>query len=613
MNDKTSFKDAVAQVKRAYDIADYIQQSGVSLKRSGAGKSVGLCPFHSEKTPSFSVDENFQNFRCFGCGANGDLLGYVQRSENLDFIEALRKLADDKGIELSFDNSESSIDYRSLRSCLKDTANFFYSEFKKLPKEHEAIKEIVDRKLSTKAMLYGYAPSGNALYKHLSEKGYSDDLIVQAGICAKSEKHNRVFDFWQSRLMFYVTDITGKPIGFSGRKLFDTATRGKYVNSPDTPLFDKSSSLYNIQNAKKKAFDEKIVYVTEGQFDVAAFVESGMENTVASLGTAFTEKQGLICRRLVTEEGRIVFCFDGDKAGIDAAIKVFSHIPSIHSQSYVVNFPDAQDPCDFRKENGSDELYEYVKNNQKPMVEFILDVIANNNDLSSPLGATHYIEQSAKVLKTISSFALREVFIKKVALESFTSLETVRKAVSGAKPLVETSQITDTVSEPQNTLKSRPEIDEDFSIDQDNLITLIDDDLEYNAAARMIAMALIQPKFINVLLRSKSLIPKNLLWVLTDISKVPEGTKIVAEDFTYSRVMTHIMSENFFPLLSIMQPVNIRDQFIYLRDYLKKRHSDSKKDNIRTKIAKVLEKFAGANSELLEKAIIKEKTELSVK
>lgn len=610
MSNVSSFKDVVAQVKRAYDIADYIRESGVALKRSGSDKSVGLCPFHNEKTPSFNVNDRFQNFRCFGCGANGDLIGFVQRFDNLEFIEALRKLADDKGIELSFDNTDSSVDYRSLRACVRDAANFFYKNFRSLPKSHEAVKEISDRGLSVDGMLYGYAPSGNALYKMLSAKGYSDDLIVEAGVCRKSEKTGRVFDFWQGRLMFYVTDMTGKPIGFSGRKLFDTDTGGKYVNSPETPLFDKSSSLYNVHKAKNSAYDNKIVYVTEGQFDVASFVESGLTNTVASLGTAFTEQQGLICRRLVTEEGRIVFCFDGDKAGVEAAVKVFTNIPSIHSQSYVVNFPADTDPCDFRREHGAEALNSYVAENQKPMVEFILDIIAEKNDLSSPLGVNHYVEQAAKVLKTVSSYTLREVFIKKVALESFTSIETVKKAVSVASPLASGGRAGGSSLEPSESTVARPKLDVDITIDQDELIVKIDEDLTYNAVARLIAAAFTDPVLIPLLLRSRSLFPDDLTWVLEDLTKIPEGVKFFAEDFTYSKVIDHIISSDFFKLAENIVQYDIREQFAYLHNYLRKRRFELEKDSVRVHNYRLLEDSDGAGVEFLAKAIEKEGTVL---
>lgn len=609
MDKNKSFKELVAQVKRAHEISDYITQSGVTLNRSGGGKWKGLCPFHNEKTPSFTVDDRFQSFRCFGCGANGDIIGYIQKTENLDFIESLTKLGEDKGIEVTFDRSEQDVDYRTLRSCLKDTANFFYKEFKKLPSTHEAVKEITDRNLSVKGMLYGYAPAGNALYKHLSEKGYSDEIIVQAGVCSKSEKYGKVYDFWQSRLMFFVTDITGKPIGFSGRKLYDTDTRGKYINSPDTPMFDKSSSLYNIHTAKSKAHTDKTIFITEGQFDVGAFIEAGLTNTVASLGTAFTERHAMINRRLVTEQGKIVFCFDGDTAGVQAIIKVFKQIPTIHSQAYVVQFPEGKDPCDFLIEQGPEALNEYVTNNQKEMVEVILEVISKESDLESTLGRSQYINEVAKVLKTISSFSLREVFIKKVALNAFMSIDTVREAIKNADSFVTTmpdrAKDTNENDEIDDT-QLRPDLDGEGDLDQKEIIELIEDNYLFSSAARMVSLSFIEPLLMPYLIKCQQVFPEDLQWIIEDIKQEEDDVKLVAESFTYSEVMNYILNANFFDFLQMMTTEDFIAQFDYLKKYLQKNIHQDKKESSRRKIYKTLSESKGGSVQMLAKAIAAE-------
>lgn len=348
-----NFKDVIVEIKNAYNIVDYIQQSGTALKSAGVNKYKGLCCFHNEKSASFVVDEHFQNYRCFGCNASGDLIKFVQATENLEFIDAVKKLAEDKGIELELSDDATSIDYKSLRACIKEAALFFVKEFRKLEDTHPAKIEVTNRKLSLDKMVYGYSPDGrDKLYKHLSNLGYSDEVILQTGVCVKYNENSKISDFWHGRLMFVITDITGKPIGFSARKLFDTDKRGKYVNSTETPLFNKSSVLFNLSKAKKLAGEKKSVIVVEGQFDVASYVEAGAINTVASSGTAFGEKQVMICRRLVSEEGEIVFAFDGDVAGIKAAKSVFKISPLIHQQSFFVTFPKGADPDDYRQKNG---------------------------------------------------------------------------------------------------------------------------------------------------------------------------------------------------------------------------------------------------------------------
>lgn len=599
MTEDISFKNLVLEVKRSYDIVDYIQASGVSLKRSGGGRWKGLCPFHNEKTPSFIVDENFQNFRCFGCGAHGDLVSYVESTENLDFMEALRSLAESKGIEVTLSDEDSTVDWRALKSIVKDTANFFYREFRKLPEDHPAVQQIVSRGLPVNGpIMYGYAPSGNALHSFLSSQNYSDDLIVQAGVCRRNEKTSRIFDFWQSRLMFFVTDIIGKPVGFSGRKLFETDTMGKYVNSPDTPLFNKSASLFNITNAKKKAAADRTVFVTEGQFDVAAMVSAGLENTVASLGTAFTEQQGLICRRLVSEGGRIVFCFDGDSAGVNAAAKVFKNIPAIHGQAYVVILPDGLDPCDFRNRNGDEALKDYVEKNQKTMIDFMLDSLADQNDLESPIGTASYVSQAAAVLRTIPSSTLREAFTRKVALIGFTSVSDVRDAVARARDNVDEQFHVAEPEAPQKAAEGRSYDDEDDLLDQDSLIEKIDNDLVYRATAGLFVLALPRNGWRRSFISVEELFPDDMRWLAADMSRIDDGTShIVPEDFSYSQVVDHILTENLFPNITNMSPDDIKGQFIYLHEFLKKHQKNNRTDLVRSRVAHFLEQSAGDGSE----------------
>lgn len=422
------FKQIIANVKEAYDIVDYIESSGVSLKSSGS-KYTGLCPFHNEKTPSFYVDTHFQSYKCFGCGVGGDILSYVQEHHSLDFKEALTVLAQDKNISLDGvfsgrrDDDEQKVDIQSLRELLKETGTFFWRLYQKLPSDHVAKQEVSDRKLTVKNNhnIYGYAPEGgNKLYNHLSEKGYSDEMIEIAGVCKKSERTGRFFDFWQGRLMFIITDITGRVVGFSGRKLYDTDKMGKYVNSSESPIFDKSSLLFNSALAKSTASKEKEVYVAEGQFDVMSFIEAGKLNSVAPLGTAFTVKQSSALRRMVSESGKIVFFFDPDEAGQKAAEKVFEVDPLLHSMSEVIIPFKDKDPNDFGRDKGYDTLAEYVSNpkNRLTLTEFVLKAAEKRYDMSSPEGRTKYVEEAAGILSMISSASLRREYTKRVSLAS---------------------------------------------------------------------------------------------------------------------------------------------------------------------------------------------------
>lgn len=601
-----SFKDSVAEVKRAYDIVTYIQGSGVNLRSSGINKFKGLCPFHSEKTPSFVVDSRFQNFRCFGCGEHGDLLAFVEKTENLSFTDALIKLADDKGIEIALGDREDNVDYRSLRECVKQAALFYRKSFRSLDESHAAFKEITSRGLSVKgSVVYGYAPNGgDRLVKHLQGKGFSDEIIIQSGVALKSSS-GRLYDFWRGRLMFFITDITGRPIGFSGRKLYENDKMGKYVNSPDTPLFNKSSVLYNASRARENAAKDSCIYVTEGQFDVAALVESGLPAVVASLGTSFTEGHANLCRRMVSDKGRIVFCFDGDDAGVSAAVKVFRHAPVIHSQSYVVVFPDGMDPCEFMISNGKKSLREYIENNQVPMVEFVLESFLKDLDVNNPTEKSEFIDRAASVLKTVSSYSFRESMISKVSLNTFLPVDTVRQAVEKAKPIdIDSFKGSSVESHDKNSFKDR-NYDDVTDIDQGAVVKNIEENLLYSAIARGSALCIMEPRFIPSFVKMRALFPNDMKWVADDLAKMSGRKKIVAEDFSCTRVMDYIMSSVFFPLSGIMDYGDYQSLYSQLSKYIVSCSETRNKESRRRKIVKVLSGSKG-DIDMLDKAVRKD-------
>lgn len=600
---KTDLKTVVAQIKQAYLISDYIRNAGVKLTAAGPGKWKGLCSFHNEKTPSFNVNDQFGNYHCFGCGAHGDIIKYIQETEHLEFMDVVRKLAEEKGIELNFEKGDGpSVDYKSLRDCLKETANFFAREYRKLPPEHKARKQVTDRGISEKGMIYGYAPEKRtALYDHLKAKGFSEEIMLQAGVVSYWEKYNKYSDFWTGRLMFVITDVMGRPIGFAGRKLFEDDTRGKFVNSPAGPVFDKSSALFNIQNAKKPAGDAKEIYVAEGQFDVAAFIEAGSPNVVASSGTAFTPQQGGILQRLVGESGQIVFAFDGDKAGIGAAKKVFKNVPSIHSNSWVVQFPEGKDPCDFRLENGNESFQEHVAK-RVPLVEFILEVTKEDHDMSSTLGRAKYLEDAAKVLKTIASNTVREQFVRKVALDTFTE-------VAAVKNQVEKSDVMELADEdaPVQGGEASDETDEKPSdglelTDSVDVMELIRSNQTYALAARFLALAVLDSELIQYLPKNKKRLPPEFGTVIDELCALKPGAIIVPEAFTDSKLVQFLSNPRHFPLAHL-EGFHSREQFEYIyKRYMAAVHT-AQEAEIQGKIHMILASAEDNQLELLVQAL----------
>lgn len=597
------FKSVVLEVKNAYNIVDYIEGSGVSLRSNGTESWKGLCPFHSEKTPSFTVSSARQSYKCFGCGASGDILSFVMATENIEFKDALLELAEAKNINVDFSgNSDSSFDYASLRKCVKDSANFFYKNFKSLPSNHPAKKEITSRGLSPKGgMLYGYAPEGGSkLYSHLSSLGYSDEIIFQSGVCRKSKKSGRVFDFWQGRLMFFLTDTVGRPVGFSGRKLFETDRMGKYVNSPDGILFDKSSILFNFSDAKKSAGKNREIYIAEGQFDVAAIRESGVENVAASSGTAFTVKQAHMCSRSVGEGGKIIFCFDGDNAGREAALKVFDHCPQIHGNSYVVSFPEGNDPCDYRQKNGSEELKKYIEENRKPLVEFVLESFAEGKNFSQPQDKMDYIQKSAVVLKSIDNLSLREHYVKLVSINTLVETSVIEEAVKNAKLEKKNREVYE--AEITNNDVERYE---STDVEERLIETLSEGFGKYYISHRLLFFFSEDRAFCESVDDFLDYVPSEMRPIFEELCWIPLNEPVFPEKFTYSEYISNLFEKNYFPFLRIMDMPEKEELYNRLVKELKEVSQSFEVEKVRMKISRALSD-GKSSVDILRKALEKE-------
>lgn len=604
----SNFQSTVAQIKEAYNIEDYIANDGVVLKQSGGSKLKGLCPMpdHNERTPSFSVDTQFQNYYCFGCKESGDLLSYVQTTQNLSFWESLQLLASDKGIELESKSDEPSVDYTSLRAILKDTALFYVAHFKKLDEDHPAKKQILDRGLELEVMRFGYAPEKRgSLYAYLSGKKYSDDLIHQSGVCRRSEKGD-FYDFWNGRLMFVIADIQGNPIGFSGRKLFESDRRGKYVNSTDTPLFNKSKALFNVSQAKKPAGRAKEVYVVEGQFDVAAFVAADIPNVIAASGTAFTDSHAQTCSRLVSgSAGSVIFAFDGDTAGLQAARRVFETSPDLHTIAFAVPFK-GQDPCDFRQSEGSEALQEFVSKERIPLVDFVLENLEDSSDLKSTTGRAKYVKEAADLLSHVRSRPILDGAIRRVALHSVSAhssvVDEVAEAMKKRKSSEKKTQARREASGPTDDdgmpLPPQPEPEEDdqdspvYTPDDDAVLDLIAEDEYYSLAARFIAITVRYPKLRPALVASKRVLPSELCPFADDMRLMLEeendDLRIIPEKFTLDKAARELLSQNFMPHLSGMNSREVVGLYKRLGRKLKEMKERDEENDRQGQIAQVL-------------------------
>lgn len=605
---ESNYRNTIAVVKAAYDIADYMRAAGLNLKPNGIGKWKVSCPFHRESTPSCVINDSFQNYRCFGCGANGDIITFVTEYENLNFTDALKKLAEDKNIIIDLKESNDGVDYDSLRKILKLAANFYCKQFDALPESHVAKTEITDRGLTynnRKAdwLRYGYSPSGNHLSKYLKSEGFSDELLVQSGLCHKNSETGDLYDFFRSRLMFIFTDRYGKPVGFSSRKLFEDDKRGKYVNSSESALFHKSQVLYNHSLARKNSGKEKELFVCEGQFDVAAFVEAGMSNVVASSGTAFTKDQVVECKKLVGSDGKLVFCFDGDKAGIDAATKVFLSFPSIHEDAYVVIFPDGKDPCDYRLSEGSEGLKEYVSN-PLTLVEFMIVNAKTRFDLSSVVGRTKYVNEAAKYVKTVSNMTLRDNCIRLLSLESLTSIEVVKAAVEKAEPLT-----FDSYDNENNEIQD--EVVEEHTERFETLKELIYTDDYYKVSAYFTSLGLMRKAWRASVVRSQSLLPKSFHPFIEELKSREELESIFPELFSDYELAELLMNNDFSDLYKFMSIEELKDHFIYLHKRLDDMVKERRESRVDERLLELLVNDETASLDYFRK-LVERKKELSI-
>lgn len=394
MADKFSL--LISEVKSRGNIVDMCTSRGVEVHQSGV-RYKALCPFHDEKTPSFVVDENTQTYHCFGCGERGDIISFVQKFDNTDFMDAVRLVAENAGMN-DIDNKidavfssgfDSAVDYRMLRSCMQAAADFYRDKFNALKSTHPAKKMVESRGVSLPdidcnddnengkdtALYLGYCGAKSTeLVEELQSRGFTPETLVQCGLAREvtdKDGDKVVLDFFSNRLLFAFHDNSGRIIGFSGRKLKESDFGGKYINTPETPLFHKGSAIFNFHAARTSIGRESLVYIVEGQFDVYAMRESGVDNVVAVSGTAVTDTHIKTLTRAAGAQGKLVFCLDGDKAGRASMVKSVQNHLAVQQRGESVVFPKGQDPCDVYVKHGAKSLEKYVNVKRKTAAEFI--------------------------------------------------------------------------------------------------------------------------------------------------------------------------------------------------------------------------------------------------
>jgi len=359
-------QETIEKVREACDIVEIVGEH-VSLKKSGQNFK-GLCPFHSERTPSFTVSPAKQVYHCFGCGAGGNVISFVMQAENLSFTEALRALAKRKGVELPRERSESDSVTASILSAMEFAVSFYKKQLGSASgkKARDYLETRAIAKETQEEFGLGYAPPGWDGLSGAARRYFPEAVLVQAGLLVTRESGTGTYDRFRDRLMFPVLSTSGRPIGF-GARAFGEA-EAKYINSSDSPVFQKGNVLYGLYQARRPVRATDLALVVEGYTDLLSLYQNGFKNVVASCGTAFTAEQARVLKRYTRDT---VLIYDGDEAGIQAARRALSVFLGGGLKVRVVCLPSGHDPDSFVRDQGSDKLNELVEQAWS-ITEFVL-------------------------------------------------------------------------------------------------------------------------------------------------------------------------------------------------------------------------------------------------
>ena len=423
--------DIIEEVRQKNDIVDVVSQY-VKLTRKGSSY-FGLCPFHNEKTPSFSVTPGKQMYYCFGCGAGGNVFNFIMEYENYTFGEALKHLADRAGVKLpqieySKEVREKAQERAELLEINKQAAQYFYYQLR-TEKGAQGYQYLTGRGLSEETMRkfgLGYSDKfGGGLYQFLKSKGYSDDRLRESGLFNVDERHGMYDKFW-NRVIFPIMDVNNRVIGFGGRVMGDG--KPKYLNSPETKIFDKSRNLYGLNVARTTR--RKYLILCEGYMDVISMHQAGFTNAVASLGTALTSGHASLLKRYTQE---VLLLYDSDEAGVRAALRAIPILREAGVNSRVVNLRPNKDPDEFIKNRGAEAFEERLEQASDSFM-FRVSIAESEFPMEEPQGQNRFFERCAEMLLELKDELERNLYIeaivKKYRGQYGISVEDLRKRVN---------------------------------------------------------------------------------------------------------------------------------------------------------------------------------------
>ena len=423
MND---LKDIIEEIKSRCDIVDVISDY-MQLKSSGSNYT-GLCPFHSEKTGSFMVSKSKQIYKCFGCNAGGDVISFVMRYENVDFMDAVKILARRCGITLERNISEEEKqkiqEINKFREIHTEAARFYFANL--LGTKNPGYEYLKKRGLSDKIIKkfgLGYSlNSWNSLMNYLLAKGYDKTDLVKCGLVTHKTETNKYFDRFRNRVMFPIFNYNGKVIGFGGRVLDDSLP--KYLNSPETLVFNKRLNLYGLNISKKSIKDDTLILV-EGYMDLISLYQNNIENVVATLGTALTIEQARLIRKFAKN---VIISYDSDQAGQNATLRAIDILLQADIKVKILNLKDCKDPDDFIKKYGF-EGYKKAMEDSDYYIKYKIDILKKKYNLNNDSQKMSFVEEATFMLKKLKSPIEKDLYAKYLSDLTNISIESIRASV----------------------------------------------------------------------------------------------------------------------------------------------------------------------------------------
>ena len=420
--------ELLEEVRSRNDIVDIISQY-VTLKRKGRN-FFGLCPFHNEKSPSFSVSPDKQIFKCFGCGKGGNVFHFLMNAENISFVEAVQILAERVNIELpknSGDEDEKQVQLKNEVYKVNEAAAMFYHETLYKPTSKIAQEYVKKRKLGNntlKAFLIGYAPMNNELFNHLKSKGFSYEAMLASNLIGRSEK-GIYYDKFKHRLMIPIQDVRNRYIAFGGRVLDDS--KPKYINSPEDIVYSKGRNLFGLNVAKRNSNGMlKEILIVEGYMDAISLYQRGITNVVASLGTALTDAQGRLLRR---NAEKVILGYDADGAGQTAILRGMDILKNLGVDIRVLQISDAKDPDEYVIKYGADKFKKCMED-AISVVEFKVKILKQSLDLNNTNDKIKFLNEIAKTLASVDNSMEREVYIDKIGKTYGISTEAIQSEIN---------------------------------------------------------------------------------------------------------------------------------------------------------------------------------------